>query len=799
VIPILEAISTSVSALPAASSFAPAGSGERAGGFASTFAAAQSFLNRMQTEQEASGGVDAENAGTASNLKAAMPATWNLQIRKLVNSGPGAESPVAAAMNSVVPGLISAASSPIPLPPPPASLGEAISVQPSLSPVVTAEVRAQTADVSYGTVPSGLKASAYNSVAQSTSGEFGLGLAGGSLVPVITPGSTAVSSSDLPMPGVLIPSGIRDRTNGEAASMANGTPAVLSKAAGVGFTAALQDLATGRLGGDAQNQLSPTEPTPVAENTPPALYTTAGQVATATVLPSFGVSGPGNDLRLGVARAELTVLSDNTRPDVSSAIGQPAAGNVLLNAVPGIQGSASFGQSSGFVPEGATLQASQEAAVTAPDPTPPDPTLLAKANPEAGTEAQASLSFAASASTGQANTVAPNAAVQNDIPAQAGTENPLSALMNGQIPPATLLNPAVQPEPGRFALQFAAPRATTATASPNTRGGGVAARSSAASSALPAGSGSDNGSPMASQTPFSVFFSGPGPGTESAASALPKMILPGTGSALQGGHGMGANASSASQASGAASGTSQSSASQNAAPANIKDSSAGSASASVQTAQSSHREADLNAASAQVAASSTAATPGPAAPASAAAALPVNGVAAPVTDSLPKPDPPAAAAPPAPASTLPAPTETAAAVAPVQMAQLINRIGQSEMRIGMNTSAFGSVEVRTVVHANDVGLVIGSEKGDLRTLLANDLPAITNTLQQQNLRLNSVNFMQGFAFSNNSPGGGNSQQHSFAPPRAGSNSGSPESTADESVELPLAGEFYSAGSLSILA
>jgi flagellar hook-length control protein FliK len=133
------------------------------------------------------------------------------------------------------------------------------------------------------------------------------------------------------------------------------------------------------------------------------------------------------------------------------------------------------------------------------------------------------------------------------------------------------------------------------------------------------------------------------------------------------------------------------------------------------------------------------------------------------------------------------------------MAQLMNRAEQSEMRIGMSTSAFGSVEVRTVVHANDVGLVIGSEKGDLRTLLANELPAITNTLQQQNLRLNSVNFMQGFAFSNNASGDGNPQQRSFVPMRTPANSTTSEAV-DESSERQLLVDFgMGSGSLSILA
>jgi len=101
---------------------------------------------------------------------------------------------------------------------------------------------------------------------------------------------------------------------------------------------------------------------------------------------------------------------------------------------------------------------------------------------------------------------------------------------------------------------------------------------------------------------------------------------------------------------------------------------------------------------------------------------------------------------------------------PVHLAQMVSKAAQSEMRIGLMTPAFGSVEVRTVIHASDVGVLIGSEKGDLRSLLANDILGITHTLQQQNLRLTQVNFQQqGLAFSSDSSSGGHSQQRSFLP------------------------------------
>lgn len=122
------------------------------------------------------------------------------------------------------------------------------------------------------------------------------------------------------------------------------------------------------------------------------------------------------------------------------------------------------------------------------------------------------------------------------------------------------------------------------------------------------------------------------------------------------------------------------------------------------------------------------------------------------------------------------------------------------MRIGLSTSAFGSVEVKTVVHANnEVGLTIGSEKGDLHALLQNDMPAITGTLQEQNLHLHTVNYMQGFAFSNSAGGGSSQQQRYSSPPRAGFAQSGNESVQN-AAEMPTSAAYsMNTGSLSILA
>jgi flagellar hook-length control protein FliK len=142
-------------------------------------------------------------------------------------------------------------------------------------------------------------------------------------------------------------------------------------------------------------------------------------------------------------------------------------------------------------------------------------------------------------------------------------------------------------------------------------------------------------------------------------------------------------------------------------------------------------------------------------------------------------------------------------VGPVQVAQIASKAAQSEMRIGMITSAFGSVEVRTIVHANDVGVVIGSEKGDLRSLLSNELPGIANTLQQQNLRLNQVSFQQGAAFSGNSFSGNsfsqNSSRQSFASPQTASYAGLIAESGMDDSPLTIESASGSVTSLSILA
>lgn len=383
----------------------------------------------------------------------------------------------------------------------------------------------------------------------------------------------------------------------------------------------------------------------------------------------------------------------------------------------------------------------------------------------------------------------PTANLQHNTPAPAETENSFLAILHASeqtSAPFTLNAPALNARVKSVAQ--AAPAKAPPTTSSNFRPSSPAAVPPTPASALSSAT-KDAESTLGSQTPFSIFFSSPGPGAEAAASTLPKMILPGTGTAFKDSHAISANGPNTNPQTGSHDEAG------NASPQNSPGS-ANSETPSV--AASLHHDADSTPGIVGAVVAQSAVAQAPSAPPVSVAPLGAATVSIPGSAPGPllAPDSPPAAAKPAPPTS-----ETIAAplASPVQMAQLINRPDLSEMRVEMNTAAFGNVAVRTVVHANDVGLVIGSDKGDLRGFLQGDMPAIASTLQEQNLRLHTVNFMQGFAFSNNSggAGSGDSQPPSFSQGRASPDSALSEA-ANPSTELPPMANF-SGGGLSILA
>jgi hypothetical protein len=117
----------------------------------------------------------------------------------------------------------------------------------------------------------------------------------------------------------------------------------------------------------------------------------------------------------------------------------------------------------------------------------------------------------------------------------------------------------------------------------------------------------------------------------------------------------------------------------------------------------------------------------------------------------------------APAENPPAPLPAASTV---EVARLVAGVAQSEMHIGLRTQAFGSVEVHTVVRDSQVGLTVGSERGDLRGLLAPEVSGLQTSFRQQDLRFDNIHFLEtsagttaGFSGGADSHSRSSSQQH----------------------------------------
>jgi flagellar hook-length control protein FliK len=72
---------------------------------------------------------------------------------------------------------------------------------------------------------------------------------------------------------------------------------------------------------------------------------------------------------------------------------------------------------------------------------------------------------------------------------------------------------------------------------------------------------------------------------------------------------------------------------------------------------------------------------------------------------------------------------------------MVDRGSQQEMHIDLNTASFGSVEVHTTIHGGEVNLAVGSERGDLRSFLTAEVPALQASFQQHDLRFDNIRFL----------------------------------------------------------
>jgi hypothetical protein len=800
--PMLESLANTVSALPtaASASASPSFSGASgSGGFAAALAAAQEQSATPQSGSgngqrsdspdsngSASGGTTNATPGFANNFNTRGAASGTAQLRKSTgNSGTNNSIAVAlagaAVVNSPLPQPIAMTAVPLTL-----AIVPAISIATMGIPVAITTPLAVASPQPNVSLPNLLQANglpvsfSQTSVQQSISEQSGAlqsGVLQSGLPQPSFPASPATASAAAQTPTVavgsiqpaLAASGFGAATAGTAvpsASALNPSPGSASLSCAIPSLSASGIFNATGMSAESDGQEAPGKTATATVNV------TAPATTSNPVPASPNTTASWNGLQNNWGAVEPVVLAENTPPSqLSSAFGQSASSTL----------------------------SSQNQTVNV---TTPSPNLLANALPEAvSQQGLPSSADAGQAGESNASSDGTQSNVTSSFPIPGNTSAPASNVEapTAQTPSAAVLNLAAQMLASKAPLPVAAPTAAPQlTSTPNStsvRAAGGRQSTPASTSTAAAGSDSPTTLPIASQTPFSVFFSNAGPGTESAALALPKLVTPVNASAMHLANPSLTNSSTAgTPGASAAQAGPQGAVSQN---SSAKDALSGTGSGSSPAGQALHRETDQSITGLAVASSQPATIVAPAPPA--ASGVTASPVALAV-DSVAKPETLPAPASASPAMMAPPPTPPTTIPGPVQLAQMVSRVGQSEMRIGMNTSAFGTVDVRTVVHASDVGLVIGSEKGDLRGLMSNEMPGITNSLQQQNLRLNSVNFMQGFASSGNGngSGGGDSQQRVFVPQRGYSDSQPAEPVVD-SVESTSASEYGSRRGLSILA
>jgi flagellar hook-length control protein FliK len=93
----------------------------------------------------------------------------------------------------------------------------------------------------------------------------------------------------------------------------------------------------------------------------------------------------------------------------------------------------------------------------------------------------------------------------------------------------------------------------------------------------------------------------------------------------------------------------------------------------------------------------------------------------------------------------------------ISSTKLIEKLGQSELRIGFQTQDFGPVEIKTLLQNQELRAHISVEHTALRDALAADLPALQKNFEQQRIAVHSVEIQgQGAAWN----GGGSSPRQS---------------------------------------
>jgi len=74
----------------------------------------------------------------------------------------------------------------------------------------------------------------------------------------------------------------------------------------------------------------------------------------------------------------------------------------------------------------------------------------------------------------------------------------------------------------------------------------------------------------------------------------------------------------------------------------------------------------------------------------------------------------------------------------IHSAKLVERMGETELRLGIRAGEFGSVDVRTSMVRNQFTAEISTERGELGRALAAELPSLQNRLTDQRVPVASI-------------------------------------------------------------
>jgi hypothetical protein len=146
----------------------------------------------------------------------------------------------------------------------------------------------------------------------------------------------------------------------------------------------------------------------------------------------------------------------------------------------------------------------------------------------------------------------------------------------------------------------------------------------------------------------------------------------------------------------------------------------------------------------------------------------------------------------------------------------LNAAGPAEMRFNIKTDAFGRVDMHTIVRDNQVGLSLSSERGDLRGVLGTDSGQLDASLQQHDLRLQDLRFVDyghhgdhgGHGTGLGNSGGGPDRGQDRSPGRGGGHEQSravstghdslfPRVDAEISASMEVSALLYRKGGLSL--